>query len=225
VLTLAWPLVQKFLQELMRETTPAPKIEVGTLFATPLAKFSRNFRKIFVHAHPQNIPRKRASPIGRLGRTVSTAGPKNFCVAFGQAHTSLIGNKKGCLSDGRGQSHRSVSWPKRTFDYGVYSLLNAEPQRYAFGAKRTRFRRAKQARLDPERTFSIVHLSCRAAHVDQRKVSQDDTAARLASCARKFARICSYRGETLASTSAVARSGWPHTNGGSGSYSRLSWTA
>ena len=50
---------------------------------------------------------------------------------------------------------------------------------------------------DPARTFLIVHLNCRAAHVDPRTVSQD-AAAQLASCARKFARACWYRGETLA---------------------------
>ena len=49
---------------------------------------------------------------------------------------------------------------------------------------------------DLERPFLMVHLNCRSPHVDQLKVSQD--AAQLASCARKFARACWYRGETLA---------------------------
>jgi hypothetical protein len=40
VLTLAWPLVQKFLQELMREAPRPPKLK--------LARFSHT-RKIFLH--------------------------------------------------------------------------------------------------------------------------------------------------------------------------------
>jgi hypothetical protein len=42
--TLAWLLVREFPQVLMRETTPPPKIRVGTIFATPLANLHRDFR-------------------------------------------------------------------------------------------------------------------------------------------------------------------------------------
>src|SRR5262252_9304280 len=45
------------------------------------------------------------------------------------------------------------------------------------------------------------------------------------SSARKSALAFSYRGATMVLTAAEALSGWPDANGGSGSYSRFSWTA